>query len=51
MTVSEPSFDAEKVCKQFTELISNPKYKTNMLKLKSQANMSGGRDLVTRTVE
>jgi hypothetical protein len=50
-TVVIPSFDEEKVYKLFTELITNSKYKTNMLKLKSQSNMSGGRELVTRTVE
>ena len=34
-TVLHPSFDSEKVYNLFKEIVENPKYKTNMLKLRA----------------
>ena len=51
LTVLLPSFDADKVGELFKKIVENPIYKTNMLKLRSQSAMSGGRDLLVRTVE
>ena len=50
-TVLNPAFDEEKICTLFKEIVENPKYKTNMIKLRAQSGMSGGSDLVVRTIE
>lgn len=50
-TFKDPIFDENKIYKSFKELIENPKYKENMMKLKIQSMTAGGSKLACDTVE
>ena len=51
VTFKDPFFDAKFIEKTFKEIISNPIYKQNMMRLKAISMTTGGRDLACDTIE
>lgn len=48
---TNPLFTAKDVEKAFNEILNNPSYMTNILKVKALSDIQGGRELAAKTVE
>ena len=51
VSYKNPCFDSNHVKSVFEKVLKDPKYKENMMKLKTQSLATGGRDLYVKTVE
>ena len=47
----DPAFEADKVFEVFSEVLKNPIYKQNIMKMKDYCSLSGGSDLACKTIE
>jgi len=51
LTYKTPVFTEEQCYKAFFEILDNPMYKENVMKMRMQSLFSGGRELACQTIE
>jgi len=51
LTYKDPIFTEEECFKAFHEILNNPMYKANVLKMRMQSLSTGGRELACQTIE